>query len=95
MEGLCSKGRREAFFRLFGSNGGVWHPLGAGRSARPTGLPQRIALPGGAVAVGLGHVGEAALESDDEDGGVGEAALPSRASARLLARSRPAPQRPV
>ena len=84
-EGLRSGGRSGAFFRLFGSNWGCPAPAGRGPlragarlfvrgcSARPGDLPQCIALLGGVVAYGLGHVGEATLESDDGDGGVGEA----------------------
>ena len=78
-------GRRGAFFRLFGGNWGCPVPaghgplragarlFGRGCSAWPGDLPQRIAPAGGIVAAGLGHVEEAALESDDGDGGVGEA----------------------
>ena len=62
MEGLRSEGWREAFFRLFGSNWGYSVPVGRGPlragtslfsrgcSAQPGDFPQRIPLPGGAMA---------------------------------------------
>lgn len=47
-----------------------WPPA---RSAWPDDFGQHLALPGGVVSVGLGHVREASLEADGGDGSVGEA----------------------
>ena len=83
--GTAFGGVGRAFFRLFGSNWGRPAPVGRrplragirlfvrGRSAWPGNLPQRIALPGGAVAAVLEHAGKAAFETDDGNDALGEA----------------------